>query len=119
MIQGGGFTPDYEKKETRPPIINEADNGLRNTIGTIAMARTSDPHSATAQFFINVNNNSFLDFREFLIDLSNRMVPPAKLEARSDFRNYFAAVRPFAASARRIDSGSVSLTASSNVTFGR
>ena len=64
MIQGGGFTPDYEKKDTRPPIINEADNGLRNIIGTVAMARTSDPHSATAQFFINVNNSSFLDFRD-------------------------------------------------------
>ena len=64
MIQGGGFTADYEKKETHPPIINEADNGLRNTIGTIAMARTMEPHSATAQFFINVNNNAFLDFRD-------------------------------------------------------
>lgn len=64
MIQGGGYTTDYEKKPTRPPIANEADNGLRNIIGTIAMARTSDPHSATAQFFINVANNSPLDFRE-------------------------------------------------------
>lgn len=64
MIQGGGFTPDFKKKDTHPPVINEADNGLRNIIGTIAMARTSDPHSATAQFFINVSNNSFLDFRD-------------------------------------------------------
>ncbi len=64
MIQGGGFTEAFEKKETRAPIMNEADNGLRNTIGTIAMARTMDPHSATAQFFINVANNSNLDFRE-------------------------------------------------------
>jgi peptidyl-prolyl cis-trans isomerase B (cyclophilin B) len=64
MIQGGGFTTDYQKKSTYAPIMNEADNGLRNTVGTIAMARTSDPHSATAQFFINVKNNSFLDFRE-------------------------------------------------------
>ncbi len=64
MIQGGGFATDYTQKETRAPITNEADNGLRNNIGTIAMARTSDPHSATAQFFINVKNNSFLDFRE-------------------------------------------------------
>ncbi|MEW6645610.1 MAG: peptidylprolyl isomerase [Pseudomonadota bacterium] len=64
MIQGGGFTPNMLQKETRPPVMNEADNGLRNTIGTIAMARTSDPHSATAQFFINVNNNTPLDFRE-------------------------------------------------------
>ncbi len=64
MIQGGGFTEDFQKKPTHAPIRNEADNGLRNKIGTIAMARTSDPHSATAQFFINVANNSYLDFRE-------------------------------------------------------
>ncbi|MDH3353709.1 MAG: peptidylprolyl isomerase [Chromatiales bacterium] len=64
MIQGGGYTTNYEKKRAYAPIMNEADNGLRNTIGTVAMARTSDPHSATAQFFINVKNNSFLDFRE-------------------------------------------------------
>ena len=61
MIQGGGFTPNFERKETRAPIINEADNGLKNTRGTIAMARTMDPHSATAQFFINVKDNPFLD----------------------------------------------------------
>ncbi|HEB67645.1 MAG TPA: peptidyl-prolyl cis-trans isomerase [Gammaproteobacteria bacterium] len=61
MIQGGGFTADFERKETRAPIINEADNGLKNTRGTIAMARTMDPHSATAQFFINVKDNPFLD----------------------------------------------------------
>lgn len=64
MIQGGGFTPDMVRKETRPPIMNEADNGLNNIIGTIAMARTGDPHSATSQFFINVANNSPLDFRD-------------------------------------------------------
>lgn len=64
MVQGGGFTPEMTQKSTRPPVMNEADNGLRNTIGTIAMARTNDPHSATAQFFINVGNNDFLDFRE-------------------------------------------------------
>ncbi|QCU90373.1 peptidylprolyl isomerase [Thiomicrorhabdus sediminis] len=64
MVQGGGFTEDMNKKITRAPIMNEADNGLRNRIGTIAMARTNDPHSATAQFFINVAQNSFLDFRE-------------------------------------------------------
>ena len=64
MIQGGGFTQDFQKKNTHAPIENEADNGLRNKIGTIAMARTGDPHSATAQFFINVANNSFLDFRD-------------------------------------------------------
>ena len=61
MIQGGGFEPGMKNKETRPPIQNEAKNGLKNTAGTIAMARTPDPHSATAQFFINVKNNNFLD----------------------------------------------------------
>ena len=61
MIQGGGFTPDYEKKETRDPIKNEGFNGLENNRGTIAMARTGDPHSATAQFFINHKDNGFLD----------------------------------------------------------
>jgi len=62
MIQGGGFTPDMQKKETRAPIENEAANGLKNQRGTIAMARTSDPHSATAQFFINHKDNAFLDY---------------------------------------------------------
>ena len=62
MIQGGGFTESYERKQTRAPIQNEADNGLKNSRGSIAMARTSDPHSATAQFFINVKDNSFLDY---------------------------------------------------------
>lgn len=61
MIQGGGFTADMRQKPTRAPIKNEADNGLRNTVGTIAMARTRDPHSATAQFFINVNDNASLN----------------------------------------------------------
>ena len=64
MIQGGGLTPDMVKKPTRAPITNEADNGLRNKVFTVAMARTNDPHSATSQFFINVQNNSNLDFRE-------------------------------------------------------
>jgi len=64
MVQGGGFTADMQKKSMRDPIANEADNGLRNTVGTVAMARTSDPHSATAQFFINVAKNGFLDYRE-------------------------------------------------------
>lgn len=64
MVQGGGFTEDFEKKITHAPIQNEADNGLKNRIGTVAMARTNDPHSATAQFFINVAQNTFLDFRE-------------------------------------------------------
>ena len=63
MIQGGGFTPDMNKKPTRAPIRNEADNGLRNRTGTIAMARTSNPHSATAQFFINTVDNANLDHR--------------------------------------------------------
>src|SRR5690606_30377542 len=61
MIQGGGFTDRMEQKPTGAPIRNEAANGLSNEIGTIAMARTSDPHSATAQFFINVADNHFLD----------------------------------------------------------
>ena len=64
MIQGGGFTADFKKKPIREPIKNEADNGLRNRLGTLAMARTNDPHSATSQFFINLADNSFLDFRE-------------------------------------------------------
>lgn len=62
MIQGGGFTPDLAHKKTRGPIKNEATNGLKNTIGTVAMARTPDPHSATAEFFINVADNDFLNF---------------------------------------------------------
>ena len=61
MIQGGGFTADLEKKETRAPIPNEADNGLKNERGTLAMARTNDPNSAIAQFFINHKDNAFLD----------------------------------------------------------
>ena len=61
MIQGGGFEPGMKQKQTREPIENEADNGLRNDKYTIAMARTSDPHSATAQFFINVVDNDFLN----------------------------------------------------------
>ena len=63
MIQGGGFGPDFSEKPARGPVRNEAANGLRNEVGTIAMARTPDPHSATAQFFINVANNEFLNFR--------------------------------------------------------
>jgi peptidyl-prolyl cis-trans isomerase B (cyclophilin B) len=62
MIQGGGMTEDLsEKKEKHSPIQNEADNGLKNLVGTLAMARTSDPHSASSQFFINVKDNSFLN----------------------------------------------------------
>ncbi len=61
MIQGGGFEPGMKQKPTRAPIKNEANNGLSNMTGTIAMARTMDPHSATAQFFINVQDNGFLD----------------------------------------------------------
>jgi peptidyl-prolyl cis-trans isomerase A (cyclophilin A) len=63
MIQGGGFTPDMQQKPTKPPIKNEAANGLKNVRGSIAMARTSDPNSATAQFFINVVDNPALDYR--------------------------------------------------------
>src|SRR5450631_3055981 len=61
MIQGGGFTADFAQKKTRAPVQNEANNGLKNDLGTIAMARTSDPQSATAQFFINHKNNDFLN----------------------------------------------------------
>lgn len=63
MIQGGGMEVGMREKNTNAPIKNEANNGLSNKRGTIAMARTSDPHSATAQFFINVSDNSFLDYR--------------------------------------------------------
>ncbi len=62
MIQGGGMDSEMNEKHTGTPIKNEADNGLKNTTGTIAMARTSDPHSATAQFFINVRDNDFLNY---------------------------------------------------------
>jgi peptidyl-prolyl cis-trans isomerase B (cyclophilin B) len=63
MIQGGGFTRQFEEKPTRPAIKNEAGNGLRNGVGMVSMARTADPHSATAQFFINVAENPTLDFK--------------------------------------------------------
>ena len=62
MVQGGGFDTDMRQKGTNAPIQNEANNGLKNDRGTIAMARTMDPHSATAQFFINVSDNDFLNF---------------------------------------------------------
>lgn len=61
MVQGGGFDLDFNQKPTREPIDNEADNGLKNNTGTLAMARTQDPHSATAQFFINIADNDFLN----------------------------------------------------------
>jgi peptidyl-prolyl cis-trans isomerase B (cyclophilin B) len=64
MIQGGGFDPGLKPKKTRAPIKNEANNGLSNMKGTLAMARTMDPHSASAQFFINVADNAFLDFTQ-------------------------------------------------------
>ena len=64
MVQGGGFAPGMQQKPCNAPIRNEADNGLKNLHYTLAMARTSDPHSATAQFFINVADNDFLDFTE-------------------------------------------------------
>jgi cyclophilin family peptidyl-prolyl cis-trans isomerase len=63
MIQGGGFDKDMRQKPTRAPVENEAANGLKNDTGTLAMARTPDPHSASAQFFINLKNNDFLNFR--------------------------------------------------------
>ena len=63
MIQGGGFEPNMNQKPCKAPIENEAANGLRNKRGTVAMARTNDPHSATAQFFINTVDNDFLDFK--------------------------------------------------------
>lgn len=62
MIQGGGFEPGMKQKSSNPPIENEASNGLKNSDYTVAMARTGDPHSASAQFFINTSNNSFLDY---------------------------------------------------------
>lgn len=64
MVQGGGYDASYEKRPVRDPVPNEADNGLKNKRGTVAMARTSDPHSATAQFFVNVVDNGFLDHTE-------------------------------------------------------
>ncbi len=63
MIQGGGMDAEMQQRKTRPAITNEADNGLKNNKYTVAMARTSDPDSATAQFFINTNNNDFLNFK--------------------------------------------------------
>jgi len=63
MVQGGGFAPGMKQKPTRGPVANEAGSGLKNTNYTVAMARTSDPHSATAQFFINVADNAFLDYK--------------------------------------------------------
>ena len=63
MIQGGGFTSEMEQKPTRQPVRNESDNGLKNERGTLAMARTPDPHSATSQFFINSKTNAFLDHK--------------------------------------------------------
>ena len=66
MVQGGGFKSGMQQIPTRDPIKNEADNGLLNKVGTVAMARTPDPHSASAQFFINVEDNDFLNFKHQL-----------------------------------------------------
>jgi peptidyl-prolyl cis-trans isomerase A (cyclophilin A)/peptidyl-prolyl cis-trans isomerase B (cyclophilin B) len=78
MIQGGGFDKDFHQKKTRPPIPNEAQSGvkagLKNDVGTIAMARTADPNSATAQFFINVNDNGFLNWGDARSDGSGYAV---------------------------------------------
>jgi peptidyl-prolyl cis-trans isomerase B (cyclophilin B) len=63
MVQGGGYSESLERKPTRDPVQSEADNGLKNLRGTVAMARTNDPHSATAQFFVNVKDNAFLDHK--------------------------------------------------------
>jgi peptidyl-prolyl cis-trans isomerase B (cyclophilin B) len=63
MVQGGGYAASYEKRPVRAPVASEADNGLRNLRGSVAMARTGDPHSATAQFFVNLADNAFLDHR--------------------------------------------------------
>ena len=63
VIQGGGLTPDFEQKKTRAPVRNEANNGLQNGRGTLSMARTDAPHSATSQFFVNLTDNDFLDYR--------------------------------------------------------
>ncbi|CAM3560924.1 Peptidyl-prolyl cis-trans isomerase B [Vibrio aerogenes CECT 7868] len=68
MIQGGGMTSGLQEKTSRAPIKNEANNGLSNKTGTLAMARTMEPHSASSQFFINVNDNTFLDFRSESMD---------------------------------------------------
>ena len=68
MIQGGGFEPGMDQKESKATIQNEANNGLVNNMGTVAMARTNEPHSATAQFFINVGDNSFLNFKSETTD---------------------------------------------------
>jgi peptidyl-prolyl cis-trans isomerase A (cyclophilin A) len=69
MIQGGGFTANMDEKQTRDPIVNESSNGLLNEVGTIAMARTSNPNSATSQFFINLENNQFLNYQSSDPDL--------------------------------------------------
>jgi cyclophilin family peptidyl-prolyl cis-trans isomerase len=63
VIQGGGLTAEFDQKQTKPPVKNEADNGLRNERGTLSMARTDAPHSATSQFFVNLADNEFLDYK--------------------------------------------------------
>ena len=80
MIQGGGLTPELDQKKTNAPIENEADNSLKNDRGTLAMARTMDPHSATAQFFINTVNNDFLNFKSKSMQGCYQDVPAETIE---------------------------------------
>lgn len=82
MVQGGGFEPGMKQKTTRAPIRNEAENGLQNDTYTVAMARTPNPHSATAQFFINVADNDFLNFRAATTDAYGYCVFGCVVEGR-------------------------------------
>lgn len=92
MIQGGGFEPGMKQKPTKDPIKNEANNGLTNDLGTLAMARTMDPHSASAQFFINVKDNTFLNHRSETMDGWGYCVF-GKVSAGMDVVNAIKAVR--------------------------
>lgn len=90
MVQGGGFNEQMQQKQPNPPIKNEADNGLRNTRGTIAMARTADQDSATSQFFINVADNAFLDHgqRDFGYAVFGKVVKGWMLRIRSQVQTH-------------------------------